>query len=901
MARIVHGLLLCGLSSDGSVNPTLFTDGPLDAASITGLSPLTTSTVIAQYMTPAGISGAGARVSDLRDPLIASSIPSAVLQDDALGTLSEFFCVDSGWENTTRWVILNANIITAATTSIILTGETAPTVNQIVYLNNEAIRIDSVATSQNDHTCGVTRGVAGSRALTHSIDPSTYPPGDDGSRECLVVYSRRVYDGDRKIEAALYMFKMSDTNPHSIDSVLWVWYGYLGGVPKQNTSFEWVIPVKHFTAALSDFQMRGGEPIDIKHCVQIMTLQTGYGGATGDGGDVGDFSGSGARPATVRFRFTPYEFERLFNVSIRQAQTSVFTSSFSSFLSLLSADPRVYFEIVGEVGGHTWIWRVIGINSTHGVNGEVCWVSGTLVGASPGASCQDAPAYYPLYNYGTGETYRDEDVNQGFTFSIPINDPFHEVQVDEGETPPKLSCRLRLSPCTFGEAALMLILSGYGGGVNNATYDLIPGGRGMQFNPSWINIGSAPVTPKLVSMSTQEWADHISNDEEEFEYAFTHETKIGDWFRNELLLRNMILAFVPSTGKIGPRIWARVGTHTAIKPVVFPVIEVDSSESLKEQKAIFIERGIDGVSLAAKWRKPLQNPDARATDLSSAPTVRLWKQGGRFQDSEFESGSLALFLRAVFAVGLGSPRVFAVPLALDSGVSFADLVTWTDPSQPIATGRGFSSRKMICLGIDPNPREGITYAYCVEDLVNREADTNASSTTKLGTALEVTGIVDINTTSRTATLEVAAFDIDQAFQIDTGDDNIWATISDELNWVSIRIETDHNPTDTAGERQGYQEIYATVSGVAYDENAKKNYVSISWTAAMGASRVTVEDVIALGATVQLPDYRPSGAAPGGAMIRPLKDQGTSAQGNRIHINAVSRRPLWTSRRSLIGS
>lgn len=898
MPRIVHGLLLCGLSYDGSINPTLFTDGPLDASTISGLSPLTTSSVVVRHMTTAGISGAAARVSDLRDPLIASSSPSATLQDDAQGTLSEFFCPDSGYANTTRWVVLNTNTITAATTSIILTGDTAPTVNQIVYLHNEAIRIDSVSSSQNDHTCGVTRGVAGSRALTHSLDPSTYPPGDDGSRECLVVYSRRVYDGDRKIEAALYIFKMSDTNPHAISSVLWAWYGYLGGVPKQNTSFEWVIPVKHFTTALSEFQMRGGEELETKYCVQITQLSTGYGGATGDGGDIGAFSGSGARPSTVRFRFTPYEFERLFNIVARQAQTSVFTTSFSAINALLVADPRMYFEIVGEVGDHTWIWRVTSITTIHGVNGEVCWVNGTLVGASPGASCQDSPAFF---TGGDGFYTRDEDVNAGFTFGIPPNDSYHVARIDAGEAPPKLKCRLRLSPCTFGEAALMLILSGYGGGVNNATYDLIPGGRGMQFNPSWVNIGSAPVTPKLVSMSTQEWEDHISNDEEEFEYAFTHETKLGDWFRNELLLRNMILAFVPSTGKIGPRIWARVGTHTAINPVVFPVIEIDAGESLKEQKAIFLERGIDGVTLDAKWRKPLQNPDARATDLSNAPTVRIWKQGGRFQDSEFESGSLALFLRAVFAVGIGSPRVFAVPLALDSGVAFADLVTWTDPSQPTATGRGFSSRKMICLGIDPNPREAITYAYCVEDLVNREADASASNTTKLGTALEVTGIVDIDTTNRTATLEVVGFDINQQFQIDTGDDNIWGALSDELNWVSIRTQSSHNPADTAGERQGYQEIYATVTNVTYNNAARKNYISISWTAAMGASRVTVDDVISLGATVQLPDYRPSGSAPGGATIRPLNAQGTSAQSNRVHINAVSRRPLWTSRRSLIGS
>lgn len=909
MPRIVHGLFIAGLSHDGAdTDPVLFTDGPLNASSISGLSPLGSSTNVVQHLVTASISGAAARISDLRDPLIAASAPSVQIADDRIGTYSRYFAPDPGWANTTRWILVNATTLPASTTSMVLSGDTAPTVNQLVYLGNETIRIDSVSQLSFRHiyTCGVTRGVCGSRAVTHSLDPSTYPPGDDGSRESLVVYSRRVYDGNRKIEAALYMFSMSETNPENIESAFWVWYGYLSDVPKQNADFQWTINVKHFTQALTEFQMRGGEPLDLARCVQSTQLSTGYYGGTGSVGGVATIPGTGTfggLPQQVIFHLTVYEFERLFNVVARAHHASNFTgaSALGVIEGLLTPDGRVFFELTGEVGGHSWVWRVTGIDAANGANNDVISVYGTLTGFSPKASATDDPVTFePDEDF----TYnRDEGLNAGFTYSNNENET--RVRLAQGETAPKISCRLRLSPCTFVDAALMILLSGYGSGVNDATYDLIPGGRGMQFNPSWLNTGSAPADPLAVSKGTQLWLEHLAIDDEVYEYAFTHETKIGDWFRNELLLRNMILAFVPTTGKIGPRIWVRNDSYTALRPVIFPETDIDSTENLPEQRAVFLERGIDSVTLEAKFRKPLQDLDARSSDLSKAPTVRIWKQGGSFSDEELQAGNLSLFLRAVFGVGVGTPRVFPIPLSVDDTVSFGDLVTWTDPFVATASGRGFTTRKLICLGIDPVAKEAIKYAYCVEDLVN--LDTSEDATTKLGTALRIDGIVDLNTTARTATLLVSAFDIGQVFRIDTGDSSLWSNIVTGTGVVSIRTEALHNPRQTAGERLGYQEMYVTITAVTYDAKAKKSYISVSWSSAMGGTfnsrGVTAENVIAIGSIVQLPDYRAQSAAPTGTAINPVLHQGynAGAGSNRTHISALSRRPRFDGRRSLLGS
>ena len=901
MSRIVHGLFIAGMPWDGAITPVLFTDGPLDATTISGLSPLSTSTQIVQRLLPAGISGAAARL-DLRDPLVSAASPTAMVQDDAEGTLSALFSPDPGWSNTTRWTLLHVTSVAKATTSIVLTGTTAPTVDQIIYLGNEALQVTAVVTSGLDHTCTVTRGVCGSRAVVHSLDPSTYPPGDDGSREALVAYSRRVYDGSKKIECALYQFKMSDTNPHAISSVLWVWYGYLDAVPKQNTEMQWSISVKHFTKALSEHTTRGGEDLELTNCVKIKIFgdaSTSYG--IGSNGDIPI-----ALPKTVQFIVTPYEFERLFNVPAHtpQGQTTT-TTLISNVKTAITSSTKIFYEIKGEVGGHSWVWKVTDMYPAFSFTGDVrtIFVIGSLTDYSPGASCRSDPVVYEPF--GDYVQSREEDLNAGFIRNINgFALPDLRVRLEQGETPPKVSLRVRMKPCTFAKAALFLMLSDWGSGSNDATYDMIIGGRGLGFNPSWVNVGSAPASPEAADIGSQEWLVHDAIDNETYEYYIAPGTKIGDWFRNELMLRNMLLSFVPSTGKIAARIWARQASATAVKPVTWPVSEIDSSESLKEQRAIFLERGIDPISLDAKFRKPLQDFEARSVDYSGAPVVRVWKQGGAFQDSELQTGNLAQFLRAVFGVGIGCPRIFAVPLSPDSGVNFGDLITWTDPSIPTASGRGFTAKRMIVVGVDPNFAEFITYAYCLEDLVNLEVTASSDTGAKLGTGLRITGILDIDTTARTATILVDGIDYNQAFAIETGDGGIWASIAAVDGIAVVKNKELHNPIGTS-ERRGLQEMYVNVLTVQRDGDGRKNYMSISWNAAQDTTRsVDAEDIIKIGSYVELPDYRPNFTSPsGGTYITPIAAQGYNggSGSNRTHISAVSRRPRFDGRRSLIGS
>lgn len=898
MARIVNALFIAGLSFDNvSIYPTLFTDGPLAKASISGLSPLTTDTNVVQILTTGGISGASARVSDLRDPLISSTSPTATLQDNVAGYLSAYFTQDPGFANTTRWFISDTKVVTKATTSITLKGATAPTVDQLLYLGNETIRVTAVSTprlNRNKHVCTVTRGVCGSRAIVHSIDPSTYPSGDDGSRQALTVYSRRMYDGLRQIECALYQFKMSSTNPENIESVLWAWYGYLSDVPKYNSSdHTWNVQVKHFTQALNDHTIRGGEDLDLSHCVVIQNASY----TSQEWNDLGV-------PYDVAFVLTNYEFERLFNIPIRlgQSQNTGTLNQISDIEDLLIQNEKVFFTLCGNVGGYFWEWKVTGINGS--AYDEFVYVQATLTSASKDANAIDAPASFEDFEGLTGRQATNAP-NAGFTYTITGTKPdVYRVRVEQGETPPKIQCRLQLAPMAFSEAALMLMLSGYGDGSNHSDYDFIPGLRGLQFNPDWINIGSTPANPLTVTQGTQSWLEHLAIDDETYWYILAPKLKLGEWFKNELLLRNMILAFVPSTGKIAARIWCRVDTHTAVNPVSYPATDIDASEVLKEQRVIFLERGINAETLEPTYRKPLQDMDARSNDYSNALTVRIWKTGGAIQDEELQGSYLSNFLRAVFGLGIGSPRVFAIPLPIDSSVTFADLVTWTDPLIPIATGRGFTDRKCIVLGIDPNPKEFIKYAYVVEDLVNLEVDNLTSTNAKIATAFRIKGIVDLNVTNKTATIKVKPLYHLQTWNLTTIDSNLWQDIADEPCEIVIKTLKKHNPLNLVGERKGFREAYFTLESITYDASSRSGFMNIYWTDDQVIDRgLDAEDFIKIGSIVQLPDDRSDTSSPGGLEILPPKFQGYDGGtgSNRIHVNSISRRPDYFQRRYLIGS
>jgi hypothetical protein len=353
--RCVWGLLIRGLSVSGSAEPTLFVDGDLDASTLP--SPLSTSSQIKGWLVPDSLSGARANL-DLRNPLISATAPTIQLQDDATGTLAALLEGDPGYLNTSRWTLDSTVSLTAAATSLVVTGPTDIAVGDELYLNGEALTVTVRALTHSGQvkvqTLTVTRGACGSDAKAHAVDPSTYAPGTDGSQACLTLYSRPQFENGL-FEAQIFQFQMSDTNPAAVSSILYAWFGTVEARPTPDADFRWTVAVTHASKALAEFVVPGAKDLELSHCIGVVATS----GVSFTQGVLGMGGITRTLPSVVQFNFTRSEFEALFNEPAHLSQSVQFDSSLITTLSSrLTPNGKVKREIVGEVDGYRYVWNL---------------------------------------------------------------------------------------------------------------------------------------------------------------------------------------------------------------------------------------------------------------------------------------------------------------------------------------------------------------------------------------------------------------------------------------------------------------------------------------------------------------------------------------------------------------
>jgi hypothetical protein len=891
MGRYVYGLLIRGLSVGGSSNPTLFTDGDLDPSTIPGaLSPLGASTQIKGWLVPGSLSGARATV-DLRDPLVSATGPSIRLQDDATGTLAALFEGDPGHLNTNRWTLDSTVSLTAAATSLVVTGPTTIAIGDELYLDGECVSVTARALSHsgqvNVQTLTVTRGACGSKAKAHALRPDDYPPGDNGSRETLTLLSRCPLDSGQ-IEASAYCFAMSDSDPSAVSSCVWAWHGFVRERPREDGDFTWTVSIDHASRALSEFIVPGALDLEISRCVTIVSaLELSLGV-----GSTALFS----KPNTVKFSLTTYEAERLFGEPLHIAQSPQASSALVSALSAkLTPNGKISHEIVGEVGGYKHVWKLESLTYQSADRIEAL---GTLIESELGASVRDKPVAYPGISFGGNISLpiRSDGLNEGFV--RPMGAGFLAVNADRvrtelGEKSPKLTCRTKLTT-TFPEALLYVATSGHGGS-DNGSYDLLFGGW-PQLDAAWINSGSAPGSPLSVSEGTSALLELNALLGETYDYFFTPQQSIGDWLRNELLIHCCLLSFVPSTGKLAARIWARKRSSvTALNPVVHPDGDVARDDRLPEIRALFLERGFDRVSLAFRHKKPLMLPEGRAKDFKSALVLRLWKAGGgQFEDQELGTGPLARLIRALFVSHLGRPHLYPIPVAMDAGLQFGDHVTWTDPAQPTATGRGVTSLPLIVLAVSPDPKGGRMIAHCLWDVLGAEAAASAS-TGKRAPALKVTARSSLGGNQYELTVTAPG---DPSFNIETSYGAIFQTLATNGARVRILNPARHNPV-AADEVSGPLEASAEVDSV--DETAGVNKITVTVQADWVRGGFTVANIVEVGSWVTLQRYLPASVNPEGVVVKGDPEQDSGSGLSYARYTVPSPKPPYDGRRLLIGS
>jgi hypothetical protein len=627
--------------------------------------------------------------------------------------------------------------------------------------------------------------------------------------------------------------------------------------------------------------------------VSVVTTKT----AAAATGALGGYGAAGARllPATVRFNFTRQEFEALFNEPAHIAQSPQFDSSLVSTLSgRLTPNGKVRREIVGEVGGWRWVWTLR--NLTY-VNANKITAIGVLVDSEPEASINNEPAIYPPIWLSAFP--RHDGLNQGFVYgnetALATTLQWDRVRTEAGEAAPKVTGRWSVRT-TFLEALLYVSTSGHGG-TSNGAYDLLQGGWPC-LDSDWLNSGSAPATPLDATEGTSEILKLNALLSEVYDYYFSPGDNLKDWLVNELLLHCCLFSFVPSTGKLAARLWSRKRSSvTALNPVVDPDGEVQRDAQLEEIRALYLERGIDPITLEFKHKRAVATPDARAKDFEGATVIRIWKRGAtEFSDAELASGPLARLVRALMASHLGRPFLYPIPVAADAGHVFGDLVTWTDPSQSTSTGRGVTDLPLIVLAVSPDPRGGRSVVYALWDVLGAEAAANAS-TGKRAPALRVTASAVVSGNQYDLTVTSPG---DGAFNIETSYGAIFQTLADNSARVRILNPARHNPTAT-DETRGPLEASAVVDSV--NESAGTNTIRVTVNADWVRGGFTVANIVEVGAWVTLQRYLPASVNPEGAVVSgdPEQDYNSGSGQTYARYTVPSPKPPYDGRRLEIGS
>jgi hypothetical protein len=230
---------------------------------------------------------------------------------------------------------------------------------------------------------------------------------------------------------------------------------------------------------------------------------------------------------------------------------------------------------------------------------------------------------------------------------------------------------------------------------------------------------------------------------------------------------------------------------------------------------------------------------------------------------------------------------------------FGDLLTWTDPAQSTATGRGVTALPLIALAVVPDPRGGRSVVYGLWDVLGAEVAAVASAG-RIAPALKVLAVGANSSTE--FVLVVTSTGADTGFRIDTSHGSIWTTLAGASGRVRIVTPTRHNPTGTA-ERTGLGEVSVTVNSVTYDSGSKRSTMVVTIGASWVRGGLVALDVIRPGARVLLQRYLPASVNPEAAVVKGEAGQDYNSGSGRDFIKysvPASRQP-YDARRSLIGS
>lgn len=796
---------------------------------------------------PAGISVIG----DIREPVTAAA-PIKLSMVDVDDGLSRYFADDPGLQNTVFRDSVNPRILSTDTLIGFGFNGNAPTVGDILWIGQEAVRVDSVATGTNP-ILTVNRGVCGSRVRAHEVRPDSYVPGDNGLTDTLTLSSRPDWDAYH-FDADVYLFDVVT----GVATVRWHRQGYVQQRPTPSGDGRWEVIVEDVTRIVEE-QTWEREQITLSRRVRVeRTNLEAIGGVV-------DVALNGLQAVNIRLWLNRLEAETLFNVCIhRPGLPSIDSTQAENIFGpsgLLFQETSIRYRLDLEVGGHRYAYRLVKPLSTDVVaeqnnaaeiDQDYLEVYAQLIKFEPDTTIIDGAIPETGLNPGL----------QPRTIGV-INPPLLD-----GEDAPKVSLRLELN-CSMVDATLFLLHSDRGDGTTDATYDKIVGRVGCGLFTAQVNQGTAPVNPLLASDDTDELLVMRELLPTVFWYIIDlTEDNLRDWLTNECRLNTLFAIPVPSNGAWTVRLWNKVNvTPTALEQLTGPDDLASPAERLDPMRAIIVDFGYDDITLEPAFAgMAVRSKGARPADVRQAQRVKVWLTGNQQTFQDFAEVNLYRMVLSFFTQLQGQPILYTIPTFVgDRAFEVGDIVLWTEPSiaVPTPTGHGVSNLQMIVVSTELDFATGRQVVKALPDSINLIS----SSSGQIAPTLRVLSIVSSGPTF--LELEVTSVGESTPFDITSAHGNIWTTLADVQGRVRLISYGFHNPVGQEERTPGWAELSAVVDSLSFVAGVSKIQLAIDASWARGG--LTLNDIGSF-AFVCLTDRRLTNSNVEGVLIEPIGDQ-----------------------------
>jgi hypothetical protein len=851
MAQYAVGLCIRGLPDPTGTTttvPVLFTNWhgslglPIAFASYVQLPWLDLTS------SPSGLSVVG----DIRDP-VQGAAPVQVMMVDVDDQLSRYFADDPGYQSTVFRDSVNPRVLSTDTTIGFGYNGNAPTVGDILWLGQEALRVDSVTTGSNP-VITVNRGVCGSRVRSHEVRPDAYVPGDNGLTETLVLSSRPDWDAYH-FDADLYLFRVE----RGTATVIWQRQGYMQQRPTPSGDGRWEVVIEDVTRVPEEHSF-SRETITLSRRVRVD--QTNADSV----GSVIQVAFEGLQATKIRLWLNRLEAETFFNVCLHKSGLPNLNQTLCDDIfgptGLLWQEASIEYQIALKAGGHQYAYRMvkpdpainvtISQNNAVGIDQDYLQIYAELIGFEQDTTIIDSPLPETGYNQGL----------QPRTFGI-INFP-----LGEGETAPEITLRIGLN-MSMVDASLYLLHSDRGDGATDPTYDKIVGRVGCGLFTAQVNHGVAPVSVLLASDDSDELLVLRELLPSQFQYVLDlTKDSLRDWLTNECRLQTLFAIPAPDNGAWALRLWSKVSaTPVAVSPLTGADNLASPRERLEPMRAIIVDFGYNPLTLEPSFAgMAVRSKGAKPADVRQAQRVRVWLTGSQQTLEDFAEVTLYRMVSSFFTQLQGQPIAYTIQTFVDDYVhEVGDVILWTEPSiaVPTPTGHGVSSLQMIVVSIDLDFATGRQTLKAIPDSVNLIS----SSAGQIAPTLRVESIITSSPTS--LDLEVTSVGESTPFDITSAHDNIWTDLAAVQGRVRLVSYGFHNPVGTAERTPGWAEASAVVSAVAFVAGVSKISLTIDTSWVRGG--LTINDLGSF-AFVCLTDRRLTDSNVEGVLIEPISEQ-----------------------------